>query len=391
MDPLYHGRRNAGAHVSGLVVFVDSLRHEAELTKRLEEKGFVTRRFVPPLAFSANILPLLFQGVSPDELGFYNEYGRRTQPEWRWLAAVDGIVEWASGVPLLRKIIYRTLTKAGFDPANIPFRLLPYFHKHSVKPYAAAADPPSLLRELDFTLVLASDSRLAPPARDEWALRSAHEALEGSERLFVSLNDLDAISHAAGLDSEAYRAHEDMLEVGILRLVGEFQRRYPVAPVVVLSDHGMAPVHQCIDGRLETSLGAPGVGYVYFLDATLLRIWSDNPNLLARARTHLDSWAEWGSLVTAEERREWGITHPGAGDLIFVLDEGVVFDPNFMGRGVPKAMHGYHPRHSSQDAVFMTMSPARAGEGDLRGHGVYEALRAALGVAPEPHEGERAP
>lgn len=359
-----------------LIVFIDSLRHQAELTRRLEARGFSGSAFVPPLAFSANILPLLFQGATPDELGFYNEYGMRPAPLHGWLAAFDPAVEFASRSTLLRKVIYRALRMTVGESANIPLRQLPFFRLHSVKPYDPAARPVSLMHEFGFSMVLASRKSGTPPARDAAALAEAAAVAPSTPRLYVSLNDLDAISHAYGLDSPEYGRHEDLLEEGLIELVRAFREAHGAdSPVVILSDHGMADVSTVVDGRLEPVLGPSRGRYQYFLDATLLRFWSDDAELRERARRHFASMEQIGSLVTRADREEWSMTDRGAGDLIFVLHEGVVFDPNFMGRGVPLAMHGYRPECVSQHATFLVDAPEAPVDGPLRGTQPYHLMR----------------
>lgn len=362
--------------MGGLIIFVDSLRYEAPLAQALERHGLARRRYVPPLGYSANILPLLYGGKTPDELGFYNEYGIAVRDRARPLAMLDSFVEGVGRVRLLRKAIYRTLRTAGIDAANIPMRLVPYFTKHSASPYSTGESYPFVLEAGGFRLVLASRMAGAPPARDAAALREAELAVDRHPRVYVSLNDLDSLSHEWGLDSPEYASHEARLAAGIEELVERFRRvRGPEAPVVVLSDHGMASVHATVTLQLEERLGHPRRDwYLYFLDSTLLRLWCYDASLRGEVERYLSDLEGIGRVVTNDERREWGIVSPANGDYLFVLNEGFIFEPNFIGRGVPKAMHGYHPEHVSQHAVFLTNRPEVLRQGDLTGTDPYCAF-----------------
>lgn len=363
--------------MNGLVIFVDSLRFDAPMSAGLERSGLTRLRYVPPLGYSANILPLLYRGKTPDELGFYNEYGVGARDRAGVLAIFDPYVETIGRIPILRKVIYRTLRTAGVDAANIPMRLLPYFSQHSSSTYATGLEHPSLFEAADFRLVLANQVRRSPPERDRIALEEAVRAIERHSCVYLSLNDLDSVSHEWGLESPEYARHEQLLGEGVGELIARFrQLRGEDAPVVVLSDHGMATVSATVNLQVEERLGRPGRDrYLYFLDSTLLRVWCYDPALRPEVERMLAESAGLGRRVTDEERQCWGIASPASGDYLFVLDEGLIFEPNFIGRGVPKAMHGYHPDYASQHAVFLTNRPEVVARTELSGADPYHALR----------------
>ena len=368
--------------MAALIVFIDSLRFEAPLSGELEALGLSRAAFVPPLGFSANILPLLFRGKTPDELGFFNEYGLSRTVRKQWLAVLDPAVEAISRAPLARKVVYGLLARTGVSAANIPFRLLPHFERQSVPAYEPTADDPSLLQELGFHLELASRVRARSPERDRITLAAAMENVH-RDRLYVSLNDLDAISHGFGLDSDEYAAHEVLALDGVRELVGAFRRRHgPGAAVVVLGDHGMTPVVSTVNPDIEGALGPVGRDrYVYFLDSTFVRIWSFDPAVSSALEDFFADLGAVGRFVTAGERERWGIESPAFGTHIFALDEGVMFAPNFIGRGVPLAMHGYHPEHTSQHAAFLTSRAELLPAQRLEGAQAYHTLRATVGRA----------
>jgi hypothetical protein len=84
-------------------------------------------------------------------------------------------------------------------------------------------------------------------------------------------------------------------------------------------------------------------------------------------------------LVTAKERQTYGLTSPGFGDFIFVLDEGLAFAPSTFARHKPAGMHGYHPLAPGQQAVCIHFGPPWRGDLPQRMTDVYHMLRSALG------------
>ncbi|HUE95903.1 MAG TPA: alkaline phosphatase family protein [Longimicrobiaceae bacterium] len=367
--------------MADLIIFVDSLRYDSPLAERLVGTGLVRRRYIPPLGYSANILPLLYRGCTPDELGFYNEYGVSDHDRHLWTRRLDGAVRALSRVPVLRKVAYRGFGFVGIDAANIPPRLLPYFAKHSTSAYALGEENASVFDRHSVAVLLGSRMRAAPPRRDVVALRRAEAAVDTNHRLYVSLSDLDSVSHEWGLESSEYERHEDLLYEGIQRLVTRFRSRHGEGGAVVIhSDHGMAPVERTIDLDLEARLGPAGrATYLYFLDSTMLRVWFHEPALESELRVLLGELGDAGTFVTDAERRQWGLSSRRSGDLIYVLREGLIFEPNFIGRGVPAAMHGYHPRHESQHAVLLTDAPEHLPPDPLEGAALHETLQRILG------------
>ena len=99
--------------------------------------------------------------------------------------------------------------------------------------------------------------------------------------------------------------------------------------------------------------------------------------MLARIRAHIEAAALPGSILDAEERERWGVASAGFGDLLLLLDEGVMFAPGFMGRLPAAAMHGYLPTLPSQEGLFMASGGISAPAADeaIDARDVYTALR----------------
>lgn len=84
----------------------------------------------------------------------------------------------------------------------------------------------------------------------------------------------------------------------------------------------------------------------------MLRIWTFNPEKKNEIERFL-SQQTYGKIITTTERQQYQLTSSKFSDIIFLLDEGLIFSPSFYGRKLPKAMHGYHPTLESQQGVLL--------------------------------------
>lgn len=156
--------------------------------------------------------------------------------------------------------------------------------------------------------------------------------------------------------------------------------------LVVVSDHGMAPVHTELDAnvllRQKGLLAAPGNGgqaapaavvsayavgdggiaHVYFGGGDA----AARESAMAALRVLFTAWrvgdeAPLERVVSRAESAELGLDHPNSGDLILFAREGYSFDPDAVGAGEAaypthvNGMHGYASAHSSMHAVYMAI------------------------------------
>ena len=139
--------------------------------------------------------------------------------------------------------------------------------------------------------------------------------------------------------------------------------------VVVLSDHGMADIHQDRSIPIRSLLAADG------LDTTLVRtgdngpsmsLWFDGDDAL-RDRTHA---ALRKRLVNArvyargETPPHWKLDgNERAGDLIVVADLGYVITTSAKDRVTDRGSHGWDPTHEQMHGIFIAAGPqvSRAG------------------------------
>lgn len=362
-----------------LIVFVDSLPYE-----RLSAAPFVASlpfrtRVIPGLGYSVNLLPELFLGERPDEVGFYGEwtYGpedspfryRRLGGVFQALAQCDYYID-----RFLHKVLGRFLR---VHLAQIPFDMLHYFSHQGQSVYESPLVERAIFSCMPYPIkmIRAEDLRsTGMGSRDRAALDAAHDALDCN--LFLSLVDLDGFGHKYGVDSKEHASHVGTIDARIRNLWSAFLQANQTDECVlfVLSDHGMSNVYRGVELDLVDTFGECGpTRYVCFLDSTILRVWVNGTGLKAQIANHLTDLGV-GRLLTAEERRILGVTARYTGDLLFVLDEGAVFSPSFHGVSVPRGMHGYYPDVPLQHAVLATSRQVPAA-GGLRSWQVFELLR----------------
>jgi predicted AlkP superfamily pyrophosphatase or phosphodiesterase len=165
--------------------------------------------------------------------------------------------------------------------------------------------------------------------------------------------------------------------------------------VVVVSDHGMAPVHTQLDPNLlllgKGYLAADGQGKILPGKSAVIAV-SDGgvshlylgprggsepakrEKLLADLRSLFDGWTVDGvhplaRVLTRKEAAEVGLDHPNTGDLVLFAQEGYAFqasgDVRERRAAVPTTvygMHGYLNSNPNMHGVFMVM-----GQGVLPG------------------------
>jgi hypothetical protein len=125
--------------------------------------------------------------------------------------------------------------------------------------------------------------------------------------------------------------------------------------LLVVGDHGMADVDRVVDPRpFDTPYGVR-----HFVDSTMLRLWGA-PSGLDRARAAIDRLRWPGRWLDAAQLAARGA--PGGdrfGPLMFVLNEGGIFAPSFLG-GAVRGMHGYDLGSPSAAAFVASDAPLPA-------------------------------
>jgi len=125
----------------------------------------------------------------------------------------------------------------------------------------------------------------------------------------------------------------------------------------LFSDHGMAEVRRTYDmiGDIE-ALGLKfGEDYVAMYDSTVGRFWFMNDEARKRITETL-SKIDCARILPDDELKELGVYFEDRqfGELMCLMDAGVLIVPSYMGDKPIFGMHGYHPDDKDSYALFMT-------------------------------------
>lgn len=214
------------------------------------------------------------------------------------------------------------------------------------------------------------------PEEERWA--HAHAVLERSppDLAFLYAAALDGALHRTGNRSEETHGVIANIARNIARARDAMGRGGKTVRTIVVGDHGMADVHTTVDPRaLVRDLGAARV----FVDSTMLRIWGSSSEL-ETARTIIERanlpgiYLDENSLVN----RHAAMEKHAFGDAMFVLDEGVIFAPSYVG-GKVAGMHGYDIVASSARAALATDFEIASDVSEIAS--VAGIVRARLGVS----------
>lgn len=338
-----------------LILFIDSL--PADRLPEMERlSSWDAWPVTPGFGYSINLHPELFAGLTPDEVGFFCEWtydpvdapGRSLRPVLPLLSAVCRPY-------FLNRGLQTIITSRQYPDKriNIPLRHIDKFAARDVGITSDRFPAPTLFTRHSGLTVLSKAGR--PKGRRDHALfEDAKQMIDAGQRqLFVPFPDLDGIGHTRGLDAPPYGTHLRRLDTWVDTLARRFLGCYPDGDVFVVSDHGMATIERGVRFDIEVELGSASEDrYLYFTDSTLLRVWVFQPALLDAIRDYLYDLG-CGRTVSLEERERYGLTTPAFGDVMYVLDEGLAFEPSYFARHIPKAMHGYHPDSVSQTALLL--------------------------------------
>lgn len=176
----------------------------------------------------------------------------------------------------------------------------------------------------------------------------------GSERIdfgFLYWPDLDGLLHRVGNTSPAVPAKLEAYEPWLAELMACARKHYGEVLLTIFSDHGMANCDRLLDlrARIEPLGLRMGVDYAVVYDSTMARFWFFYERARRLVTECLEGVSE-GRILPDSELKELGTLFPDRyfGELIFLVEEGVLIVPSHMGERPIRAMHGYHPdaRHS---------------------------------------------
>ena len=241
------------------------------------------------------------------------------------------------------------------------------------------------------------DVAFAYPDRVERVLEWLSRPLETRPR-FVTLylELLDKAGHRYGPESPELDAALAEADALVAKLLAGLAERRLDANVVIVSDHGMAPVspqrvivlddlfdldHAIVVTTGEVVTLTPRAGHEAEVEAALLR-----------PHDHMSCWRK----TTLPARFRYG-THPRIPAIVCLTEDGWVAPmraelerrrPKF-----PRGAHGFDNHSPTMRALFVADGPAfrdRVVLDRIEARDVYNVLAGALGIEPAPNDGDRA-
>jgi hypothetical protein len=213
------------------------------------------------------------------------------------------------------------------------------------------------------------------PEAERWTLSHDVLARGDVDLAFLYATELDGALHSHGNEGPGASGAIERIAAGIERARDAMRRGGAEVTTLVVGDHGMADVRAVVDPRPLLEESAARV----FVDSTMMRAWGDDV-ALGKLRAALERARVPGSWLDSDALRERAAPVDGHpyGKAIFLLDEGVIFAPSFVG-GRVRGMHGYDVGEGSARAALA--SDAEIPEGCASIADLAGLVRAQLGVA----------
>ena len=270
---------------------------------------------------------------------------------------------------IFRRLVKRIARSRCLSPtlstARIPFHLLRYFGF----PMRCRMDKPNFVRsDSVFDLLRKAGRRCMYHGTPDYKVdldsiitRVEKDLFPPLEFAFFHIGDLDRIGHKCGPESMEISEALKRIDKGIEHIVKVANEHFNEVHLVIMGDHGMMEVSRHLDiwSELKKLPVKLEKDYLVFLDSTMVRFWF----FLDRAESviidMLDNM-ECGHIISQEEKDRYHLNYPHNkfGDIIFLVDPGVLIFPNFYQNKKPvKGMHGYAPETPEQQSTLLIHSP----------------------------------
>jgi len=324
------------------------------------------RRLESVFGYSSACVPSILSGRWPDEHRnwCYFVYDPAYSPfrslrPLRWLPKfITSRRRFRYG--LSRFIKTRLNFRGYFDLYNIPFGYISLFDFTEKKSPLRPGGMNRGTNIFDFLESRRITYHVSDPARSE--MENVNDLLtflrgERGDFAFVYWPELDGLLHRVGNQSPLIAPKLRQYEQWLERLLAVAHAHYVEVRCYVFSDHGMANCDEYLD--LKSKIGALplrfGRDYAAVYDSTMARFWFFND----RARgliTECLNQVPPGRVLSDDELKALRAFFPDRyfGELIFLVNEGVLIVPSHMGERPIRAMHGYHPSDKHSYAALLT-------------------------------------
>ena len=248
-----------------------------------------------------------------------------------------------------RYVICRALGYNPGTPNLIPVNLMDFFRVKEKK-RLTENDPikgvPTIFEQLRKHDARYFVTGLYESILEKQIIKRALGALAGDAGFILfRLGSPDRLGHKYGPESTEMNERLREIDTLVREMVTEGTRIDPSAHFIIFTDHGMSPVTEHCNlmqvlGKLPLKMPKD---YLVFLNSTVANFWfmSDAARKMVAAEL---SKVPHGQILSETQLKELDIDNVGSeyGELLFALNEGAVFFPDFYRRRTPpKGMHGY--------------------------------------------------
>jgi predicted AlkP superfamily pyrophosphatase or phosphodiesterase len=247
-----------------------------------------------------------------------------------------------------------------FDLYNIPFEYISLFDFSEKKNPLQAGGLNAGPNIFDYLQERGIPYHVSDPTRSERQNLDALLADLTAERIdfaWLYWPDLDGVLHRVGNTSPEVPAKLAAYEPWLAELMAKAREHYREVKLTIFSDHGMANCDRLLDLRAQIEpLGLRfGEDYAAVYDSTMARFWFFHAEARRLVTARLQT-VDLGRIVPDAELQALGAFFPDRyfGELIFLVEEGVLIVPSHMGERPIRAMHGYHPDAPHSYASLLT-------------------------------------
>ncbi len=348
-----------------LYIFIDAFGSEIlQKHPNFLKDLIVDRRKIRTIfGYSSACDPSIISGKLPMEHQLWSSfyYSPETCPyKWvKWLTFLPSCLTNRSRVRhLLSKWIKKIHGFTGyFQIYNVPFKYLPFFDYAEKERIWAEGGMGKTRTIFDLLAKMKIPYYVGDQDSETQQITKVVELMEkGSiEFAYLLFGKLDALMHSVGTHDPRVAEQIKIYDQQIRYLFRVASENYTELDWAIFSDHGMHDVTETYDlQEVVSSLNLKyGVDYVAMYDSTMARFWFLNDqarNIIAELLMN-DSK---GRLLTREELIEFGVYFSSSkyGELIFLVNPGILIIPSFMGLKRIAGMHGYHPAEAASYAML---------------------------------------
>ena len=322
------------------------------------------------LGYSSTIAPSIFSGKYPEQHNIFGIYKMSPKtspfrvPKIFPKCFIDKSLIMRYGV---NRLVYRFSKKKVLIPnhtnlLNIPLRLINNFDlsmkKEIYEPNSLEAFPTifDLIRNkgLSFQYVGYPLNK-----GSENILKLAEKYIETHDVVYAFIDEIDHNGHTYGVNSKDYFDRLKKFDGICADFLSKIIKKNEPISLTVFSDHGMDNVNGTVN--IKEAISESGLelekDFIYMLDATVARFWTYSDKAKERLCNLLEK-TPGGHLLSHDEVKKYKINFQTNenGELFYLANIGNVIMPNFFTvlGSHPKAMHGWDPKHESQNSFVYT-------------------------------------